>query len=243
MDCASPGVLCWNGLAGQRLQELLKPLLLLDREVQWLDFLRPADKCPHRVTATIIEVDDVVECCGLPVAEVRGGPCDLTKAFGTPQAYRNCLAAEVAISCGSRIIAEMSVYVEVAIRDRWIADEGLVGRTPDLGRIGMRRKGRVNVQADDMEIVVRKQRGVMAVDAPRFTDKELKTLLRLVADCIAITRDVTVEWRIAAHEISKIRLDGLAVIEGQKKRVKSALARKRARKKRPRDGEPDRNPS
>ena len=53
----------------------------------------------------------------------------------------------------------------------------------------------------------------MAVDTARFTNEELKTVLRLVADCIAITRDVTVEWRITAYEISEIRLDGLAVID------------------------------
>jgi small subunit ribosomal protein S21 len=43
--------------------------------------------------------------------------------------------------------------------------------------------------------------------------------------------------------IKEIKRHAFYLKPGQKKRVKSALARKRARKKRPRDGEWDRNPS
>ena len=43
--------------------------------------------------------------------------------------------------------------------------------------------------------------------------------------------------------IKEIKRHAFYLKPGQKKRVKSAFARKRARKKRPRDGEPDRTPS
>ena len=51
--------------------------------------------------------------------------------------------------------------------------------------------------------------------------------------------------RQVQHEdiIKEIKRHSFYLKPGEKKRVKSALARKRARKKRPRDGEPDRNPS
>jgi small subunit ribosomal protein S21 len=51
--------------------------------------------------------------------------------------------------------------------------------------------------------------------------------------------------RKVQHEdiIKEIKRHSFYLKPGEKKRVKSALARKRARKKRPRDGEPDRNPS
>jgi len=43
--------------------------------------------------------------------------------------------------------------------------------------------------------------------------------------------------------IKEVKRHAFYLKPGQKKRVKSALARKRARKKRSRDGESDRNPS
>jgi len=43
--------------------------------------------------------------------------------------------------------------------------------------------------------------------------------------------------------IKEIKRHAFYLKPGQKKRVKQALARKRARKKRPADGEPDRTPS
>lgn len=43
--------------------------------------------------------------------------------------------------------------------------------------------------------------------------------------------------------IKEIKRHAFYLKPGQKKRVKQALARKRARKKRPVDGEPDRTPS
>src|SRR5262249_44534466 len=110
-------------------------------------------------------------------------------------------------------ITEMPIDVEVAVRDRRIADERLIGRAPDLGRIGVRRQVRVDVQAGDVEVVVREERCVMAIDAARFAYEELEALLRLVADRSALTGDIAIERRIAAHEFPEIRLDGFAVVD------------------------------
>jgi hypothetical protein len=69
----------------------------------------------------------------LPVAEVGRCLGNLTEGVSAPQTNRNRLLAQSAIALSIRIVAEVSVDVEVPIGDRWIANEGLVGRASDLG--------------------------------------------------------------------------------------------------------------
>src|SRR5260370_32412565 len=108
--------------------------------MQWADLLWSSEEGAVGVTAAIIEVDHVVQCCRLAVAEVRSGLSHLTKAFRPPEAGRNCLAAKIAIPFAGRIIAEVSVHVEIAVGHCSRANQGLVGRAPGLGRIGKGRK-------------------------------------------------------------------------------------------------------
>jgi len=178
-----------------------------------LDFLRSTKERAHRVAAAIIEVDNVIETRRLAVMEVRSGLGYLTKALNTPEAWRNGLAAEVTIALGIRVIAKMPIHAKVAIRNRGLTDEGLVGRTPAFERIGMRREIRVDVQADDVEIVVGKKRRVMAMDASCLANKDFQTLLRSRADCILIAGNEAVERSTTAHELSEIRLNGLAIVD------------------------------
>src|SRR5436305_69296 len=107
--------------------------------MQWTNLLRAAQKSAFRVAAAIIEVDHIIERGGLAVAEIRGSLRDLAQPFGAPQAWRNGLAAKIAIARGSWIITEVSIDVKVAIRDRGSADECLVGCAPGLRGIGMGR--------------------------------------------------------------------------------------------------------
>src|SRR5262249_4961735 len=154
-----------------------------------------------------------VERRGLAIAEVWRGLGDMAEALRTPKPYRNRLAAKVAVARRSWIVTEMPIDVEVSVRDRGIADERLIELTPDLVRIGVRRQVRVDVQAGDVEVIVREQRRVMAIDTARFANEELEAMLCLVADRIALTGDVAIERRIAAHKLSQIGLDGLAVVD------------------------------
>src|SRR5205085_9118185 len=48
-------------LAGERLQKFLQPAFFRRRELQWTDFLRPADKSAHRIATPVVEVDHVFE--------------------------------------------------------------------------------------------------------------------------------------------------------------------------------------
>ena len=59
------------------------------------------------------------------------------------------------------------------------------------------------MQTDDVEIVVGKQRCVMAVDAARFADEDFESLLRLVADGRVVAGNEVVERRIAAYQFRR----------------------------------------
>jgi hypothetical protein len=161
----------------------------------------PPRNVPAGIASAIVEVDNIFECCGLAVAEERRGLGDLTKALRAPEPRRNGLAAKIAIACSLRGIAKMSIYIEVSIRGRPIADEGLVGRAPAFGGIGMRREFGVDAQANVVEIVIGKERSIMAMDTACFADEELETLLRFRRDCIAIAGNEAVE---SAHCGSRV---------------------------------------
>src|SRR6185312_12191958 len=96
--------------------------------MQWLDLFWSAQKSSFRIATAIIEVDHVIERRGLAIAEVRSSLGHLPKALGAPQAYRNCLLAEIAVARRRGIVTEMAIHIEVAIGHRVIADQRLIGR-------------------------------------------------------------------------------------------------------------------
>ena len=106
--------------------------------MQWPNLLGTAEERSYRIAAAVIELDDIVQGRSLAIAEVRGRAIDLTKTFRAPQSNRDCLAAEIAIPVSRRIIAEVSVHIKVAICDRGIADERLVGNAASFRGIGVR---------------------------------------------------------------------------------------------------------
>jgi len=176
--------------------------------VQRLDFFWTAQECAIRIAAAIVEPDHVVQRGGLAVAKVRRGLSDLPKRLRSPEANGDRLLAEGAITFRVRIVAEVSVDVEVAVGNRRVADEGLIGSASGLGRVRVWRKRGVDVQPNDMKIVVRKQRGVVALDASGLTDKEFEAGLGILAHRVAVAGDVAVEWCVAAHQLAEIGFDG-----------------------------------
>ena len=114
------------------------------------DLLRSAEKRANRIPAPIVELEDIIERRGLAVAEIGRGLRDLPKTLRAPQTRWNGLAAEIAVSLRAGVVAEVTVDVEVAVGDRRIADQRLIGRAPLLGGIGVRREVLIDAQADDM---------------------------------------------------------------------------------------------
>src|ERR1051325_2956507 len=96
--------------------------------MQRLDRFWSTQESPFRIAAAIVKIDHVIERRGLAVAEIRSSFGHLPKSLGAPQAYRNCLLAEIAVARCSGIVTEMAIYVEVAIGHRGIADQRLIGR-------------------------------------------------------------------------------------------------------------------
>src|SRR5260370_29710207 len=119
------------------------------------DFLWSTEECAVGVATAIIKFDHIVKRGGLAIAEVRGSSGDLAERFRAPEPLRNALAAKVAIAFGVGIVAEMSIHVEVPIRNCGIADKGLVSSASNLSRVGMRRQAGANMQTEDREIIVR----------------------------------------------------------------------------------------
>ena len=78
---------------------------------------------------------------------------------------------------------------------------------PGLGRVGKRRESLVDAQADDVKVIVRQQRRVVAVDATGFADKQPEALPGFLADGIAVAGNEAVERRVAAHQLTQVRLN------------------------------------
>src|SRR3954453_15318511 len=96
--------------------------------MQRLDCFWSAQKSSFRIATAIVKIDHVIKRRGLAIAEIRSSLGHLPKSLGAPQAYRNCLLAEIAVARSGGIVTEMAIHVEVAVCHRGIADQRLIGR-------------------------------------------------------------------------------------------------------------------
>src|SRR5678816_2707616 len=185
-------------LAREGEQERPEVALLARRQLERPDLLRAAEERARGIATAVVEVDDFVEGGGLAVAEVGAGLGDLAQSLGSPEPHRDGPAAEVAISGGGGIVAEVAVDVEVSVGNGRIADQRLVERSTDLVGIGVGRSGGIDREADDVEVVVGQQRGIVAAYATGLADKQLEAAACVGADRAMIAGDEAIERGIAA---------------------------------------------